>query len=244
MITTINEFKNIFNINEGIISQDDIKLKYNLQSAILSIFNIDDVTKTRDVKHYDYSNGYVIHICEYIIDTFDVFDNKIAAILKGCNFKTLITKINFQYYEVISKAEPKQPSGYIGISGEDYINNSSTLYFSDINIKKQIKTWVDKNKSLNDDLIKRLLWFWNKSTYNDKTINTRDQGIGSAASTHITKSFESSYIIKDLDIALNMSKPDLENLIKKHGAFKRDKLMFDWKNGIMGVNGKYTEVWD
>ena len=51
-------------------------------------------------------------------------------------------------------------------------------------------------------------------------------------------------IIKDLNVALGKTEIETEEIIKAHYFFKKDRLDFDWKQGVMLVGGTYTEVWD
>jgi hypothetical protein len=93
-------------------------------------------------------------------------------------------------------------------------------------------------------MIQRILAFWKADKAEYKQIGSRDQGIGRHASVHITKSYDKAYKIKDLNVALGLSEEETESIIKLHYMFKKDRLDFDWQQGVMIVGGTYTEVWD
>jgi hypothetical protein len=203
----------------------------------------------KDDKYYDYSKGYVHVSNRYQARDWSWLDAKRAKILQNCNFTPLYIKASYTYSEVISKATPTPPKGGIGVSGDSYINNYKQFNVENpkkSNINKDVKDWIkfSQKQPINDDMIKTLFSYWKSTKADYKTINTRDQGYGSQASVHITKSYDKAYVIKDLNVALGKTEEQVEEIIKNHYMFKRDRLDFDWKQGVMIVGGQYTEVWD
>lgn len=237
-------------LKEGTANPLEVALVKDLERALSS--NFSEVAYQRggkDDKLYDYSGGYVGVTNSYQTPDWSWIDNKRAKILQNCNISPIYIKASLTYFEVISKAAPKAGRGGIGVEGNDYINNYMQFDLTDpkkTNISKVVKDWIrfSQKQPLNDDLVKRLLTFWKASTTDYKTINTRDQGIGSQASTHVTKSYNKAYVIKGLNTALGKTETETEEIIKKHAMFKKDRLDFDWKQGVMIVDGTYTEVWD
>jgi hypothetical protein len=243
----IKLYENFLNEAEN---PEGMMLANDLEKAMLSNFrNVSYQMNGKNDKYYDYKNGYVGVSNRYQTDDWSWLDPKRAKILQNCNISGMYIKASVTYYEVISNASPKEAMGGIGVAGVDYINNYKSFNLSNprkSNISKEIKDWIrfSQKQPLNDDLIRRILQFWKPSTANYKTINTRDQGIGRHASTHITKSYDKAYVIKDLNIAFGKTEEETENIIKNHFFFKKDRLDFDWKQGVMIVGGTYTEVWD
>ena len=237
-------------INEGTISPDDAGLDQQLQKAMMSNFkNVSYQQGGKDDKYYDYGKGHIHVSNKYQTDDWSWIDPKKAKILQNCNVGNQYIKSEITYTEVLSNSEPRQPRGGIGVSGDQYLNNYKNFDLSNpkkVNIAKEVKDWIkfSQQQQLSDDMISRLLSFWKPTKADYKTINTRDQGIGRHASTHITKSYDKAYVIKDLNVALGKSEIETEQIIKQHYHFKRDRLDFDWKQGVMIVGGQYTEVWD
>ena len=238
-------------INEGEVNQEELILVKQFENAILSNFR--DVAYQRggkDSKSYDYSNGYINVSNMYESQTWIGINPKSAKILQSCGISAPWVKMSITYYEVISKAAPKIGYAGIGISGNNYLNNYKRFDLSNpkkVNFNKEIKDWIkfSEKQPINGDMIERLListWEPTKKEY--KTINTREQGIGSHASVHITKSYDKAYIIKDLNKAFDKTEEETEAIIRAHYMFKKDTLTFDWKQGVMLVGGQYTEVWD
>lgn len=237
-------------INEGTVNPADAALDSQLQRALMSNFkNVSYQRGGKDDKYYDYGNGHIHISNRYETDDWSWIDSKRAKILQNCNIGPMYTKVSLTYTEVISNAAPRDPRGGIGVSGNNYINNYKEFNLSNpkkVNFVKEIKDWIkfSQKQPLNDDMIERLLSFWKSTKAEYKTINTRDQGYGSQASVHITKSYDKAYVIKDLNVALGKTEEETEEIIKKHYMFKKDRLDFDWKQGVMIVGGQYTEVWD
>ncbi len=241
-------------LNEGDANPDEVALVDDFTAATKSIFHefkYWHMTKGKNDKRYDYSNGYVHVTNAYqITDNWDWMDPENAKILKNCGIRTPSVIASYTYSEVIRKAEPKLPFLNIWVTGDRYKNYNHEVKIKDPSTIDFVKEFDDfltnarkESKVLNDDIIKSLFSGWKKLTYNDKQTGSTDMGYGSAASTFIHKEFESSYNIKDLDKVFG-GKEKVENIIKNHYMFKKDTLEFDWKNGIMGVKGKYTEHWD
>ena len=249
-IPHFEDFVNESSINEGTINPADAALDGELQKALLANFkNVEYQQGGKDDKYYDYSNGHVHISGRYQTNDWSWIDAKRAKILQNCNIGNQYIKASITYNEVISDKPPREPRGGIGISGDQYINNYRAFDLSNpkkANIAKQVKDWIkfSQKQPINDDMIKRILTFWKSTKTEYKTINTRDQGYGSASSVHITKSYDSAYAIKDLNIALGKTEAQTEEIIKTHYMFKKDRLDFDWKQGVMLVGGQYTEVWD
>lgn len=237
-------------ISEGKINDEDVELNNKLKLAMTSNFrNVEYQMNGKDDKYYDYKNGHIHISNRYQAQDWSWLDNKRAKILEGCNFKSLYIKSEITYTEVISDAKPREPRGYIGVAGDGYINNIVRFDISDpssFDPNESVRDFIKKSQEspINDDMLKRLLMFWGSSKSDYKTINTRDQGIGRHASIHITKSYNKAYIIKDLNVALDKTEEETENVIRQHYMFKKDKLDFDWEQGVMIVGGTYTEVWD
>jgi hypothetical protein len=237
-------------INEGTINADEAALDIQLQKAMLSNFrDVSYQQNGKDNKYYDYSNGHIHITNKYQAQDNSWIDAKRAKILQNCNIPPMYIKASVTYTEVISNAAPREARGGIGVSGYNYNNNYKEFNLSNpkkVNFAKEIKDWIrfSQKQPINDDMIERLLTFWKSTKAEYKTINTRDQGYGSQASVHITKSYDKAYVIKDLNIALGKSEEETEEIIKKHYMFKKDRLDFDWKQGVMIVGGRYTEVWD
>jgi hypothetical protein len=249
-IPKFEDFINESSINEGTINPADVRLDNQLQQALLA--NFSDVSYQRggkDDKYYDYSKGHVHISNKYETNDWSWIDAKRSKILQGCNISNMYIRAEVTYTEVISNAAPREPRGWIGVSGDQYIFNYKEFNLSNpkrVNIAKDVKDWIkfSQKQPLNDDIIKRILSFWKSTKADYKTINTRDQGIGRHASTHITKSYDKAYTIKNLNIALGKTEEETEEIIKTHYMFKKDRLDFDWKQGVMIVGGTYTEVWD
>lgn len=237
-------------INEGTINPDEVALDSQLQSALTSNFRgVEYQRGGKDDKYYDYKNGHIHISNKYQVQDWSWLDNKRAKILQNCNFRSLYIKAEVTYTEVISDSAPREARGWIGVSGDQYINNIVRFDLSNpkkANIAKSVKEFIkiSQKSPINDDMLITLLssWWSTKSEY--KTINTRDQGIGRHASTHITKSYDKAYVIKDLNIALGKTEEETEQVIRNHYMFRKDRLDFDWKQGVMIVGGTYTEVWD
>ena len=249
-IPQFEDFVNESSLNEGTVNPVEAALDGQLQKAMLANFkNVEYQQQGKDNKYYDYGKG-LIHISNrYQTGDWSWIDAKRAKILQNCNFGNQYIKASITISEVISNAEPKEPTGGIGVSGEDYINNYRAFDLSNpkkANIAKQVKDWIkfSQKQPLNADSIKRLLLFWKATKTEYKTIGTRDQGYGSQASVHITKSYDKAYVIKNLNVAFGKSEAETEEIIKTHYMFKKDRLDFDWKQGVMIVGGQYTEVWD
>jgi hypothetical protein len=238
-------------LNEGTAKPEEVALVKKLESALVKAFGASTLTKTAsDDKTYDYSKG-LIHIQNsYRGDSIDWLSKKSAKILTDCGFNlTRYITATISYVEVISNSAPIEANGYIGVSGDRYINNIVRFDLakpSKVNFDKYVSDFVKKSQKMPicDDILIRLFSAWKPTDSKYKQIGSRDIGIGSAASTHIMKSYNKAYKIKDLDIALGRSKEELENYIKSHYMFKKDRLDFDWKQGVMIVDGQYTEVWD
>ena len=249
-IPQFEDFVNESSLNEGTINPADAALDRQLQIALMQ--NLRDVSYDRggkDDKYYDYSNGHIHISNRYYAQDWSWLDSKRAKILQNCNFLSLYIKAQITYTEVISTAEPREPRGWIGVAGSDYINNIVNFDLSNpkkAKIGKEVKDFIKQSqkKPINDDMIKTLFSSWRSTKADYKTINTRDQGYGSQASVHITKSYDKAYVIKDLNIALGKTEEQTEEVIRTHYMFKRDRLDFDWKQGVMIVGGTYTEVWD
>jgi hypothetical protein len=228
-------------INEGEINPEEVALVQDFEKALLS--NLSDVGYQRggkDSKSYDYSNGS---------PDWSWIDKKRAKILQDCNVSPMYIKASYTYFEVISKAQPKPGRASIGVSGQDYINYYTAIDVSNpkkVNFAKEIKNFIKstQKEALTSDMIQRILAFWKADKAEYKQIGSRDQGIGRHASVHITKSYDKAYKIKDLNVALGLSEEETESIIKAHYMFKKDRLDFDWQQGVMVVGGTYTEVWD
>jgi hypothetical protein len=249
-IPQFEDFINESTLNEGTINPLDAALDRQLQTALTSNFR--DVKYQRggkEDKYYDYGNGHIHISNNYQTNDWSWIDAKRAKILQNCNIGNQYIKASITYTEVISNSAPRDPRGGIGVSGDQYLNNYRAFDLSNpkkANIAKQVKDWIkfSQKQPINDDMIERILSFWQSTKAEYKTINTRDQGYGSQASTHITKSYDKAYVIKDLNVALGKTEEQTEEIIKNHYMFKRDRLDFDWKQGVMIVGGQYTEVWD
>ena len=237
-------------INEGTGNPAEAALDGQLHKAMLSNFReVSYQQNGKDNKYYDYSNGHVHISNKYQAQDNSWIDAERAEILQNCNIPPMYIKASVTYTEVISNAAPREARGGIGVSGDDHINNYKQFDLSNpkkVNIAKEIKDWIkfSQKQPISDDMIKRILMFWKDTKTEYKTINTRDQGIGKHASVHITKSYDKAYVIKDLNIAFGKSEEETEEIIKKHYMFKKDRLDFDWTQGVMLVGGQYTEVWD
>lgn len=199
-------------------------------------------------KIYNYKEGYVEHPVTCESRGWDCVDPKSAKILEACGLSPLSTKAYFFTNEIISDAPPKAPRAWIGLSGDQYLNhsydfeNELTTGKFDAAFKKFKETCV--KEGLNEDLLKLLLVGWKKSKYKESHKDTQNWGLGSQAVTYITKKFDSSYIIRDLDLALKMPREKVEEIIKKHYMFKKYTIKFDWDGGVMYVNGEFGEYWD
>lgn len=249
-IPSFEDFVNESALNEGTINPADAALDRQLQTALMqNLRNVSYQRGGKDDKYYDYSNGHIHISNKYESDDWSWLDAKRAKILQNCNFGTPIIKSEITYTEVISNAAPREPRGWIGVAGDNYINNIVRFDLSNpkkANIAKSVKDFIKQSQKtpINDDLIQRFIQFWKASKADYKTINTRDQGYGSQASVHITKSYDKAFVIKDLDIAFGKTKEEVEQIIKNHFYFRKDRVDFDWKQGVMIVGGTYTEVWD
>lgn len=233
-------------LNEGTANPSDVAFVGKFESALMSQFknvSYSQIPYGKDNKTYDYRNGYIEIQNSYSIDDWSWANKGIVKILQDCNFSSLNIRASYSYYEVISKAEPKAPIATIGVSGDKYINRYTRLDINN-NIAKQLKDWIkmSQTEGINEDMIKRLLWLWKSTDTKYTDLGSRDQGYGSGASVHITKGYDSIYKIKNLDKAFGITTTELEKLISER--FRKDKLDFNWKKGVMLVNGKYTEVWD
>jgi hypothetical protein len=237
-------------LNEGTANPEEVALVKDLEKALLSNFKeVGFQRGGKQEKRYDYGNGHIHILNAYDTPDWSWLDVKRAKILQNCNVSPLYIKAELTYTEVISNAPPRDARGHIGVSGANYINNIVYFDLADpkkANIARSVKDFISKSQKapLNEDLIEQIIKLWKSSKSNYKTIDTRDQGYGSAASTHITKSYDKAYVIKDLNIAFGKTEEQTEEIIKNHFFFKRDHIDFDWKQGVMIVNGKYTEVWD
>jgi hypothetical protein len=237
-------------INEGNANPDEVAVVKDLEKAMLSNFsNVAYQMKGKDDKYYDYSKGYVHVSNKYQAQDWSWIDPKRAKILQNCNFSSLYIKASYTYSETISNAEPIPAKGGIGVSGDSYINYYKEFTVTNpkkVNLSKEVKDWIkfSQKQPINDDLLKTLFTYWKATKTDYKTINTRDQGYGSQASVHITKSYDKAYVIKDLNVALGKTEGETEEIIKAHYMFKKDRLDFDWTQGVMIVGGQYTEVWD
>lgn len=117
------------------------------------------------------------------------------------------------------------------------------------NFKSVIRSWKssvmkDSTKQWNTDLIEKVLGSWNASKLDYKQLSSSNIGHGSQSSTLITKDYDAIYVIKDIEIIFGGSRDAAENFLNSFWKFRRDKLVFDWINGILIVNGKFTEKWD
>jgi hypothetical protein len=237
-------------INEGTANPDEVALVKDLEKALLSNFSgVEYQMNGKDNKYYDYKNGYVGVTNSYQAPDWSWIDAKRAKILQNCNVSPMYVKASLTYFETISNAEPKAGHGGIGVSGNNYVNNYMAFDLTNpkkTNIAKFFKDWIkfSQKQPINGDLTERILSFWKATKSDYKTINTRDQGYGSQASIHITKSYDKAYVIKDFNIAFGKSEEEMESIIRSHYMFKKDRLDFDWKQGVMIVGGTYTEVWD
>jgi hypothetical protein len=249
-IPQFEDFINESVLNEGTINPIDAALDRQLQTALTSNFkNVAYQRGGKEDKYYDYGNGHIHISNKYETDDWSWIDAKRAKILQNCNVGNMWIKASITITEVISDKQPREPRGGIGVSGNDYINNYRAFDLSNpkkANIAKQVKDWIkfSQKQPLNDDMIHRIIQFWKSSKAEYKTINTRDQGYGSQASTHITKSYDKAYVIKDLNVAFGKTEEQTEEIIKNHFFFRKDRVDFDWKQGVMIVGGQYTEVWD
>lgn len=199
-------------------------------------------------KRYDYSNGYVEHPTTCQADGWECVNPKSAKILEANGFAPLITKAYFFIYKPISKAEPKPVTAWMGLLGDKFLNYNCK-FEEGLKTLKFDKEMEDFKKKCIDggwieDILKPLFAGWKKTSYKDAQKGSKSWGYGSQSVTYITKEFDSSYIIKDLDVALNMTREEVEAYIKSHYMFKKDKLKFDWDGGVMYVNGTYGEYWD
>ena len=237
-------------INEGEVNPEEVALVQDFEKALLSnLSNVGYQRGGKDSKTYDYSNGYVQITNSYEAPDWSWIDKKRAKILQDCNISPMYIKASYTYFETISKAQPKPGRASIGVSGQDYINYYTAIDVSNpkkVNFAKDIKNWIKstQKEALTSDMIQRLIAFWKADKAEYKQIGSRDQGYGSQASVHITKSYDKAYKIKDLNIALGLSEEETESIIKLHYMFKKDRLDFDWQQGVMLVGGTYTEVWD
>jgi hypothetical protein len=237
-------------LNEGTANQEDIALIRKLESALSA--NFKDVSYERggkDSKSYDYSGGYVSVTNSYESQTWTGIDPKKEKILQACGIAAPWVKASYTYYEVIGNATPKIGRGGIGILGNNNLNNYVNFDLTDpkkVNFAKEIKDWIkfSERQPISRDLMERLFTSWTPTKEKYKTINTRDQGIGSHASLHVTKAYDYAYNIKDLNKVFGKTEEETEMIIKSYYMFRRDTLTFDWKQGVMLVGGQYTEVWD
>jgi hypothetical protein len=234
------------------INPAEVALVKDLEKAMLSNFReVSYGQNGKDNTYYEWSKGYARITNTYEAKDWSWLDPKKAKILQNCNIQPLYVKASVTYHDIINadKTATMEPYGGIGVSGLNYINNYKKFDLTNpkkSNIAKEVKDWIKFSQSqpLNDDLISRLFQMWHATKSEYKTINTRDQGIGRHASVHITKSYDKAYVIKDLNVALGKSEKETEDIIKNHYMFKKDRLDFDWKQGVMIVGGQYTEVWD
>jgi hypothetical protein len=243
------QFLNEASVNPD-VNPEDVALVKELEKALLS--NFKDVSFQRggkDEKYYDWGGGYINISNKYQTPDWSWLDAKRTKILQNCNISPLYVRAEITYFEVISKAPPKEARGFIGVAGMDYISHVTSFDLANpkkANISKSVKDFVKNSQKepLTKDLISRLLANWTPSKSSYKTIDTRDQGIGRHASTHITKAYDRAYVIKDLNVAFSTTEELAEQMIREHYSFRKDRLDFDWKQGVMIVGGQYVEVWD
>ena len=248
----VKEYREFLCEGSNGIKPEEVALVKDLEKTMLSNFrDVSYAQNGKDSTYYEWSKGYARITNTYESKDWSWLDPKRAKILQNCNIQSLYIKASVTYHDIINpeKTPSMEPYGGIGVSGDQYINNYKKFDLSNpkkSNIAKEVKDWIkfSQKQPLNDDLIHRLLQMWWSSKSDYKTINTRDQGIGRHASTHITKSYDKAYVIKDLNVAFGKSEKETEDIIKNHYMFKRDRLDFDWKQGVMIVGGTYTEVWD
>jgi len=203
----------------------------------------------KNKEYYNYKDGYVQVTNDYRIAVTDWLPKKSVEIL----LKAGLTDINnmltarIDTFLPIGDRTSPETSAQIYVTGDRYLHGSVQLNIQK-DVQSQLKSAVkgfQKSVPLNTpDILDRLFMNWQKTSYDAKTLSSKDIGYGSAASTHILKSFNSAYSIKDIDKALGMSKVALEAYLSSNWRFKKDQLAFDWKSGVMIVNGTYTEVWD
>lgn len=250
-VKLFEEFVNDSYINEGETNPIALGLFRELEMALNSNFNdVEFAFNGKENKYYYWKESYISTTNSYQAQDWTWLDSKRAKILQDCNFSSLFIVANIKYYEEITNAKfmPKT-QGYIGVSANNSVYNVVHFDLSDPkknNIAKSVKEFIKKSQKnpISDDMMDRLLQFWKPSKSDYKDISSRHQGIGRHASTHITKSYDNVYVIKDLDKAFGKTTEEIEKIIRTHYSFKKDRLDFDWENGLMIVGGTYTEVWD
>lgn len=237
-------------ISEGKIDSKDTETRDKFIAAFKKAFHNAEISHGygNQDKIYNYKDGYVEHPITCKSSGWDCVDPNSAKILEACGLQPLTTKAYFFLYEPISDAAPRVPRAWIGFLGDKYLNNNH-------NFDKEITTGKFDpamkafkatciKEGFNEDLLKSLFGGWKKSSYKEAHKDTKNWGLGSQAVTYITKKFDSSYIIRDLDLALKMPREKVEETIKNHWMFKKDNIKFDWDGGVMYVNGEYGETWD
>lgn len=236
-----------FNISEGNINSEDTMLQSNFISAFKKSFTNAKVSTGygNQDKIYDYTNGYVTHPITCVSKGWDCVDRKAAKILENNGFSAPTVKAHFFMYKPIGKTDPKPVAANIGLVGGKYLNYF-TKFQPDSDYYKQMEDFKKASikGGLNDDVLYVLFEHWKKASYNETNKGSNSWGYGSQAVTYITKKFESSYIIRDLDKALNKTKKKVEEYIRGHYWFEKSDLKFDWDGGVMYANGESGERWD
>ena len=233
------------------------------ETGVINNFKGRSGYEKKDDKYYDYSNGAVYH-SHTIVENNEEFNWLPAKKVKIMNELGLTLphlKAYFKFTEYISDEKNSRPTEIaIGVPGRNNINYYKRLVLDDKNFDykkiangKKVSAWFKKSikeiqkeasGEFRPDLIDSILWNLKAGKSDYKTTGSTDIGIGSHASTHIHKNYEKVFEIKNLDKLFGMSQEKTEEQIKKHWRFKKDKLGFDWKKGLMFVGGSYTEVWD
>lgn len=249
-------FKDI--INEVETRPGDSNLVTVFQNAMYKMFGqLSYYWGTKaNMERYDYSNSHVHISNTYMVENFKWCDSKVADVLTNCGFSSPRIIMKYIYTEVITPERGKFiPSiAEIYLSGKDYknfmqrmeIENPLKIKMSDFTkmANKFLSESRKGSKNLPDDVLNVLFSLWGSSKIDYKDIGSRHQGIGKHTSVHVTKSYEAVYNIKGLEIIFGNNRQKCEDYISKHYMFTKRDLMFDWDNGFMIVNGKYTEVWD
>lgn len=131
---------------------------------------------------------------------------------------------------------------YVDLYGEGSEHDQEMPTWSDAAVRKWAAAAA--KRPMNFRVMARWIWFWNAASKNERVVGSRDQGIGRHLSVHVTKAYRKTYRIKGLDTLFPGGKQLLEDLIRKHGMFKRDELTFDWEAGVLGVGGTWVDVHD
>ena len=237
-------------MNEGKVNPDEASLPEQLEKILLKKFRNKVSRYLENEKYYDYGKGYVhIENTFHIID-YDWFDSDRSAIFQNCGVNIPTITVHIRYSETISDAVPNPATGYIGISGDHYIHNTANFDLSDPknhNMEETIDKFlkeIEKAPTPSDMITIMLGTSWPAMKTNYKPVSSRHQGIGRHASIHNITAYEKAYYIEDLNVAFGMTREEFEKMVKSQYNFKKDKLVFDWDQNVMIVNGEFTEVWD